>query len=55
MKEQKEHCSEVPFEEWPDEVDFARLIAIPQRWWSIKDWKFVNGAIRRGAWIFRKE
>lgn len=35
------------------EVEVAHLIAIPRRWWSISQWRLVNGFIRRGLYFLR--
>lgn len=34
--------------------DWANLIAIPRRWWSIKDWKFINDFLKHHQIYFAR-
>ena len=42
-------------DKWESAIDSARLIAIPKKWWNIKQWILVNSFLEKIDGFARKD
>lgn len=50
----KVYFSHIPDDSWCV-GEYATIIAIPRKWWSIKEWRFMNEFLRTHQIYFREE
>ena len=55
MQKDRFYFSHIPDENEWSVGNWARMIAIPHRWWSIREWIFINEFLAKNQIYFKKE